>query len=239
MPHSATKPAYCRKCKAPLANETFCPRCGRKREVDAPWWAAPLVIVILILIIFSYAMVQDYKFDHLSPSQHLAEAKRLEADGELERPNVSQKLIQELQEGAFEDGLRHISAIPANSAERAEATSIAEELEIRLRELRDAKEAALQARKDKIAAVHELQIQLKNLGYDLKTSTSKVPNEIIITSKDFADTDHRVKFLSFIRNHNGPSGLLCVHGYETVRLETSLPVIGFNEQYSLDCFGSR
>jgi hypothetical protein len=50
-------------------------------------------------------------------------------------------------------------------------------------------------------AVNGLETELKNLGYDLITTYSN-PDEIVFTSSDFAQTDHRVAFLSLLRSRN-------------------------------------
>ena len=51
----------------------------------------------------------------------------------------------------------------------------------------------------------ELQRKLRNLGYDLTVAQSDKPGELTITSKDFDDTDHRVRFLSLLRSRNSPA----------------------------------
>ena len=88
----------------------------------------------------------------------------------------------------------------------------------------------------------ELQRKLRNLGYDLTVAQSDKPGELTITSKDFDDTDHRVRFLSLLRSRNSPAAEVCLAGFQTVRLKTPgdlFGFFGFSQTYSLECFNWR
>jgi hypothetical protein len=95
-----------------------------------------------------------------------------------------------------------------------------------------ATQLAEEARK---AALRNLQDSLKNLGYDLTVAQSDKADELIITSKDFGDTDHRVRFLSFLRAPNSPAAYVCVAGFQTVRLKDTGFLGLFSETYPLEC----
>jgi hypothetical protein len=66
-------------------------------------------------------------------------------------------------------------------------------------------------------------------------------------SQHIGDYDQRIGELAAQRHPEvkrltsipGVGTLLCLRGYETIRLKTQLPLLGFNEQYSLECFSSR
>ena len=183
-----------------------------------------LIFASFLALLIASVQWDEHVFNTMTPAQHLAGAKKAQS---------------EKAELSLSEGLSHTAAIPANAPEKAEANAIAEDLEARLRDLREAKQASQQARKAQIETVPELESQLKNLGYDVKvTDDGKTRTEIIIVSSDFSDTDRRVKFLEFLRGHNGPAAeLLCVRGFQTVRLRT--PLHSFSEPYSLECYGSR
>jgi hypothetical protein len=88
-------------------------------------------------------------------------------------------------------------------------------------------------------ALRNLQAALRNLGYDVTVSQSDKPTEFTIISKDFDDTDHRVRFLSFLRGENTLLTEVCSVGFETLHLRTSdLPFLGFSDTYSLACINS-
>jgi hypothetical protein len=173
-----------------------------------------------------------HTFNAMTPSQHLSRAKTA-----MERTDVA--------EWAY--ALRHIRAVPPNSPEAVEATAIATELDARLEAFRranaagaaEAKAAAAQAKSARASAVRELQVRLKDLGYDLTVAEAGSPDEVAITSNDFDDTDHRVGFLSFMRGRNSPAVGACVVGFQSVRLKSSDFFFGFSESYPLDCFSLR
>ena len=81
----------------------------------------------------------------------------------------------------------------------------------------------------------ELQRELRNLGYDLTVAQSDKPGELTIASKDFDETDRRLRFLSFLRGRSSPAAGVCIAGFEAVCLKGA----GFSEVYSLDCFNWR
>jgi hypothetical protein len=155
----------------------------------------------------------------MTAAQHLSEAKQ------CLRGN----------EAAVDAGLWHLAAIPKQSVEVTEAKEIEAQLRARKSELRQAVEAEKQAKEARQAAVVQLRADLKNLGYDLTLGQSDAPEEIVITSGEFAQTDHRVRFLSFLRGKNSPALAECFTGLRTVRLKSS-SYFGFDESYSLNCF---
>ena len=83
----------------------------------------------------------------------------------------------------------------------------------------------------------QLQADLKGLGYDLTVSRSDKAGEVAITSKEFDDTDHRVRFLAFMRGKSSPRFGVCYAGFNKLRLKSSsIPFVGFDDSYSLECF---
>ena len=81
-----------------------------------------------------------------------------------------------------------------------------------------------------------VQQSLRDLGYDFEVSPSETAGEVVITAAEFDDTDHRVRFLAFLRNHKSPVRGLCFGGFTKVRLRSSrIPLVGFDESYSLEC----
>ncbi len=134
-----------------------------------------------------------------------------------------------------------MAAVPANSPElpadlfgRVEGKRLA---------LDQAEAADKAAKKDaanisvaRAASIKGLESELKNRGYDLTATESEAPDEIIITSSDFSDTDHRVRFLSTVRAKYSVNFSVCLNGYDKVRLRSSrIPFAGFDESYSLEC----
>jgi hypothetical protein len=132
--------------------------------------------------------------------------------------------------------LRHTDAIPANSPESEAAKTLAVELRARdaaIRHMAVLKSQAVIARAN---AISQFGSDLKNLGYELTVEASEARNEIVITSTEFSETDHRVRFLSFLRGRTAPTFGICWNGFSEIRLRSSkLPYVGFNESYSLDC----
>jgi hypothetical protein len=174
----------------------------------------------------------SWVFNHMTSSQHLWEANK-------STPDL----------GDVEIALRHISAIPKNAHESASAQVLKTTLKQKLSEMKaeEANRATAKADKDQQAkaaadarsiAVTQFALDLKNLGYDLSVKVNHdVPNEIVLTSSEFGDTDHRVRFLAFMRSRNNPEELVCLSGFTTIRLRTSaIPFVGFDDSYSLNCF---
>jgi hypothetical protein len=94
---------------------------------------------------------------------------------------------------------------------------------------------AIAAREARALVVSGFGALLKEKGYDLDVKANS-DYEIIITSSEFSDTDHRVRFLSFIRSKNSPAYGVCGNGFSKIRLRSSsIPFVGFDESYSLDC----
>lgn len=208
----------------------YCPKCGRRVFSSGARIGIFFAIYfgLAMLFVISSALWNEHVFTTMSPAQHLAEAKKALRD----------------ESGAFDDeGLRHANAVPANSPEAQEATEAATTLGARLEEKKradvEAQQIAADARSARAAAVRELQEQLRNLGYELTVAQSEKADEIIITSRDFAETDHRVRFLSFIRGRNSPAAGVCFAGFQSLLLRNSRYTFGgqfgFSESYPLEC----
>lgn len=178
-------------------------------------------------------------FAHMTSEQHLWEARKSTPDA------IDVKLA-----------LRHISALPNNSPEAAAAQVLKTTLEKKLSEIEadnaltakavakaqrdlDTKAAdAKSAQDSRSIAVTQFALDLKNVGYNLSVKINPdVSHEVVITSSDFSETDHRVRFLAFIRSKNSPAYIICLSGFTTIRLKASqIPFVGFDESYALDCF---
>ena len=159
-----------------------------------------------------------------------------------------------LAEGRYDDGLLQVSAINAAVPQAVEARKVEEALvaakeaarqkeaaakEAARRELAEAQQAARLAEEGRMTAIRDLQNSLRDLGYDLTVAQSDKKDEIVITSRDFDDTDHRVRFLSFLRRRNSPSTGVCLAGFQTVHLKGSGWFFEFSEAYPLECFSLR
>lgn len=195
-----------------------------------PWlrsWMPPytgrqigcLVYLAFALFIFASVAIDSYHFDHMTPAEHLAAAKQAQ--------NGDSKAVTE--------GLKHVGAIPLNARESLAAKDLEPVLRARAEQFRETALAAQQIRAGQVAAVDGLGTSLKNLGYDVKVSKSDTAGEITITSSEFSDTDHRVRFLAFVRKDRVIEGV-CLAGITTVRLRESQYPFSFNEAYSLECF---
>jgi hypothetical protein len=219
-----------------------CVSCGAflgsilKNDKLVHYGAAGLGLVIGACILL--AIWETHTFNSMTAAQHLAEAKRMLV---LATDPYSESGVQE----AF----RHLAAIPPNDPLVSEANNVKSELlakqaaaqraELQTQQVRTlALLRQKQADEARVSVIRELQEKLRNLGYDLTVTRSEKPDEIVITSADFGDTDHRVRFLSFLRGRNGPTADVCLAGFQTVRLQgTGWRV--FSEQYSLECFNAK
>jgi hypothetical protein len=172
----------------------------------------------------------EHTFNAMSAAQHLSEAKQCLRGSDAD----------------VDTGLRHLAAIPKQSVEVTEAKEIQAQLSTRKgaieaqlsareSDLRQAVEAQKQVKEAQKAAVVQLRADLKNLGYNFTVAQSEFPEEVVITSGEFAETDHRVRFLSFLRRKNSPALAGCFAGLRSVRLKSS-QYFGFDESYSLNCF---
>lgn len=97
-------------------------------------------------------------------------------------------------------------------------------------------ELEAQQNEQKRSAGRDLKADLKNLGYEYDVEVDVSKNEIIITSTDFENTDHRVRFLSFLRGKHHPTSGVCFAGLDKVRLRGGR-FFAFSEAYPLNCFG--
>jgi hypothetical protein len=182
-----------------------------------------LALVLVGSVAYIAQITQERAFRAMSPTEHL-EAARLA-----------------LKEGHFDDGARHVAAIADTDPKVLEARQLAQEIGA-AREAAEARQIQEQRKKQLAAqtrelAVRDLQDVLKNLGYDLTVGQSDKSGKVSITSKDFDDTERRVRFLSFLRSRSSPLSGVCSAGFEKVELKSSaLPFVGFSDTYSLDCF---
>lgn len=199
------------------------------REFAKPISGSTLLIIgifvfalAVIAAVAIFAVVQDQRdFNSMTPTEHLQRAKGF-LDAKL-----------------FDDGLKHIAAIPASAPEAVEATEIQHQLTTAKTAWKNDLDAKAEAKasddKARTAYTRDLQDELRQLGYDLTVAQSDKPEEVVIASKDFEDTDHRVRFLAYIRGQNRRPGL-CSRGFGQVRIESGGIIGGFNEVYSLDCW---
>jgi|HubBroStandDraft_3_1064219.scaffolds.fasta_scaffold99795_2 hypothetical protein len=191
-------------------------------------------IIVLVLVT---ALVEDLRdrwvFGHMAGATHLWEAK---------------KSTPQLVDVSL--ALKHLSAVPPASPEAAEAKALEKALRLKQSEMgaAEAAHAAEESRKQaesaqtakeageaRAASVRQFQTVLRNVGYDLSAEASSDDrNEVVITSKEFDETDRRIRFLSFLRKEWGPAGTICWQGFSKVRLRSSkIPLVGFSESYSL------
>jgi hypothetical protein len=197
------------------------------------YFALILIVFAMVVTVNTVAMMRDkWVFSHMTSAQHLWEAKK-----------TTPEIVD------VDVALRHLSAIPANAPEEREVQVVRTALSQKRTEIEAAQAQQRSAQAEKHAevkasndargdAVSELAVELKNLGYDLSVKTkSDGPDEIVITSSEFNDTDHRVRFLSFMRGKNSPAYGVCLNGFSKIRLRASqIPFVGFDESYSLNCF---
>ncbi len=206
---------------------------GRTGKVRAGPEAEGLALVVCFLIasalVFRLAeyfvdRAERRSFDAMTPAQHL-EASRLA-----------------LRQGRIRDGLRHVSAVAVGTPESLQARNLKEELEAakeaERQRIAEARESARLAEQGRKTSLRDLENNLKNLGYNLMVAQSDKPDELVITSKDFDDTDHRVRFLSFLRSRDSPAAEACLAGFQTVHLKGG-SIFDFSETYPLDCFTWR
>jgi hypothetical protein len=172
-------------------------------------------------------------FNHMTPAQHLWEARTASRSPE----NIVL-------------ALEHVAAIPKNSPEASEAQvlgTVLHEQEAAARAAQAQKDEAANAARNaraaarnvRAAAITQLSADLNNLGYDLNVEAggADAPTEIVITSSEFSDSDHRVRFLASIRGRSGLTASACWDGFDKMRLRSSrIPLVGFSESYSLDCY---
>jgi hypothetical protein len=187
---------------------------------------APLAALVLIFIVGLFAAMTSIVRD----------AQRMTAAGQH-----LTRATEALARGAIDEGLIEIHAIPASAPEAASA----KEIENRLNAARDEarQTAEMRAEQERIAAwriaqIHGVEVKLRELGYDLRVSAPGNANEVVISSGDFSDTDHRVRFLAYIRSQRGPGRSLCSLGINQVRLSGHrfLASFGSGDAYSLDCW---
>jgi ABC-type protease/lipase transport system fused ATPase/permease subunit len=186
------------------------------------WLALCCVVAVGLALAYFADRATRRDFDAMTPAEHL-EASRAA-----------------LKEGLSDTSERHASAITAGAPEFLDARKIKEQLGAAKKAARqrveDARQAAQLADESRRTAVHDLQAGLRSLGYDLTVSQSDEPGEIVITSREFDDTDHRVRFLSLLRGRDSPTAGVCLAGFSGVRLKGPGLIFRFSETYSLRCF---
>jgi hypothetical protein len=184
------------------------------------------VIALLLAVGIGLDALEEAKdakrFREMTPATHLTQAR------------------DEFRGGIFNLALRHLQAIPSSAPEGPAARQMEPEVRAAQQSYEAARAAAQQAeaaaKLAKDTAVRDLQKSLTNLGYDLAVTRSDVDDEIVITSEDFGETDHRVRFLSFLRSERSPAFGVCLAGFRTVRLKTKWSLLtGHSEAYALDC----
>jgi hypothetical protein len=203
-----------------------------KLKFSLEWIVGSAIIASIVWAIAS-ELWDQHLFNTMTTAQHLEEAKK---GLQKELPDV-------------EAALRHVYAIktnkPAESKEQVELMTELEkeqfDLKKREADLKQAEEIRAKAKSEAKAphdtAITQLAGDLKNLGYEFTVEPSDSPDEVTITSSDFAETDHRVRFLSFMRGRTAPIAGVCWVGISKIRLRSSkLPFLGFDESYSIDCF---
>jgi hypothetical protein len=172
------------------------------------------------VVFIGFTAWDEHAFNSMTPAQHVSEAS-----GQREDDLVSIGVA-----------LRHIRAIPANSAESRAAKELEARLRTRDAAIKQANAGQKEAAVSRANAVSQLGSDLKNLGYDLAVERSGTQDEIVITSSEFSETDHRVRFLAFLRGKSAPTFGICWNGFSKIRLKSSkIPYVGFDEGYSLDC----
>ena len=176
---------------------------------DVLYLALSLVVLAAIVIVFDVHKTRV--FEAMTPAQHLAEARSA-----LVGPS------------SIDVAREHLSAIPPTSPEAAEATLVLKEVDARQKAFddQDAADRAEKVAKDarqkeeidtRSSRALLVQISLRDLGYDFAVSPSETAGEVVITSSEFDDTDHRVQFLAFLRSKKSPVLGLCFGGFARVR----------------------
>jgi hypothetical protein len=124
-----------------------------------------------------------------------------------------------------------------NAPERPEAsellTPVDAAMQTRNQERASAAAAAAAAVAGQREAARYLGEYLKGRGYDLAVERSEAVDTLTVTSGEFGDSDHRVRFVDMLRSRNGPQEVLCADGIARVTLKTQLPLFGFQETYGL------
>jgi hypothetical protein len=208
---------------------------GRWRSTAYP---LGLIFGTLFIVSFGLAVREWHAFNSMTPAEHLAAAR------------------EDLNRRAFDHGLQQLRVIPASAPEAAQAREVESALislregaekeaqvreaerEAQLREAAEERSPQSSAEVTKTEYVRIVQSELQELGYDLRITRSEKQDEIVISSKDFRDTENRVRFLAHLRSQKGPAQRLCSIGFQEVRL-TGGGVLGrleFNEAYSLECW---
>jgi hypothetical protein len=198
-----------------------------------PWFYG----VVVAMVILSAFWWNDHAFKVMTPAQHLSRARLAAKEHDIDLALRHAKAVQdgapeasEARElfAAQEAVLRSQRATQQEAQQWLDADRQKQEAQWEAQEQR-----VRQEQEARIAAVRELGNQLKDLGYDVTVSISREhPDEITITSADFANTEPRLRFLAFIRGRRSPMIDACAAGFQFVRLR-SRAILGFSESYPL------
>ncbi len=192
------------------------PRTLEKRAVLSTVLAVTCVLLVIGAFSFISGRTQRRAFDGMTPAQHL-EAARADL---LNEHSV--------------DALNHLNAIAAGAPEASDARRLSGQIAFARQATQVEAESRVSILERKSKAARDLEARSIAAGYDLTVGQSDKPDELVITSKEFEDLVRRVRFLSFLRERYGPSGEVCLAGFQKVQLRTSGP-FGFRESYSVDC----
>jgi hypothetical protein len=148
-----------------------------------------LLAAALLILLLSWMFLYDYvKFNRMKPSQHLQAAK------------------DALVGMRFSDVERNLAAVPASpeSDQLRKQLQAAQETELQAateRKQQEESQAQIKRAADEQGRLYAewLQRDLTETGYDVKVSWSGVPAMITMASRDFENTELRVKFLAHLR----------------------------------------
>jgi hypothetical protein len=182
-------------------------------------WTCAAVFAICVAAIL-LVLWDGRVFNNMTPSQHLNEAKR----------RINERDLPSLQ-----IALAHVAAVAKTSPEAKEAAEVEAELKGSKAAIEQGINAAQLAKTSRATVIAQLQTDLNNLGYDLSVNDSDGAGEIAIRSSVFDDTEHRVRFLAFLRSRSAPTSDICLMGIRSIRLRGSGFLFGFNEAYPFSC----
>jgi hypothetical protein len=188
----------------------------------------PVVYLCLFLVAWLFIRAESKTFYAMTPAQHLEAARAKVKQFDVPGRNAAEWQV------LFDDVRRELDALPVDSARSEEGRKLRASLTKAQEWLNGVEQQGRQEAAAKSAFPTTLQNELKDRGYGCTVATSSdAPDEIAITSKDFNDTDHRVRFLAFLRGRNYD---ICATGFRKVRLKSGW--FEFSESYNLEC-GAR
>jgi hypothetical protein len=179
-----------------------------------------LLLAGLVVLCASY--FPGWRFKHMTAAEH------------LEAANIA------LDEQSYGECLRHLDALAPDAPEVValkRKLAAARQIETATQQKAATDQQAEETRRaSQQIATHELEQNLRNMGYDVTVAQSKNPEEITIASRGFDDSAQRDRFLAFFRGTNSPAAAACVAGIQAVRLKGPGLFFGFSDKYSLDCY---